>query len=107
MDIITQVIGATMSVISFVLWLPQARLVWTNRHDAAALSGVSVGTQVLVLVNAIGWAVYGLLTGAIWVGAPGIVNAPLSIATIYLVLRSRRHAVRSGEVASAVEAPVP
>lgn len=46
----------------------------------------------MLLVNATGWALYGVLTGAFWVGAPGIVNGPLAILSIVLVLRSRRHA---------------
>lgn len=92
MEIFTNALGFAMSVISFVLWLPQARLVWKNRRDPHALAGVSVVTQWLVLTNAIGWALYGVLTGAFWVGAPGIVNGPLAVMTTILVRHSRRHA---------------
>lgn len=83
------IIGALASILSFVLWLPQARLVWANRGDAHALASVSLGTQLMVLANAALWAVYGALTSAFWVAAPGLVNGPLSLMTIYLVLRSR------------------
>ena len=84
------------SVISFVLWLPQASTVWSRRADTLAMAGVSLGTQFLVLANALIWGLYALETKAFWVGAPGLINAPLAIGIITLVLISRREALHVG-----------
>ena len=83
-------VGLMASVTAFVLFLPQALLTWRRRGDVEALRGVALGTQVVLLANAGLWGVYGVLTGAFWVAAPGLLNAPLAVLTIALVLRSRR-----------------
>lgn len=91
--VIVDVVGFLASVTAFVLFLPQAMLTWRRRHDAEALRGVALGTQLVLLVNAGLWGLYGVWTGAFWVAAPGLLNAPLAMMTIYLVLRSRRVAL--------------
>lgn len=83
-------LGATASVISFVLFIPQALVVWRSRRDPHALIGVSLETQLLILANATIWGLYAFAEQAFWVGAPGLVNGPLAVAVIILVLRSRR-----------------
>lgn len=88
--LITDVIGFVSSVISFVLFLPQAKRTWEVRHDPKSLRGVSSGTQWLILCNATLWGVYAVMTGAFWVGAPGLVNAPLAITTLILIGRAKR-----------------
>lgn len=94
MDIlITEVIGFLASIISFTIFLPQALRTWRVRNDPIALAGISTGTQLLILANATLWGVYALLTGAFWVGAPGLLNAPLAALTIFLIHRSRSSAV--------------
>ncbi|WP_421732711.1 hypothetical protein [Cellulomonas sp.] len=89
MDLHVELVGFVASVLSLVLWWPQAVRVWRLRHDGSGLGGVSIPTQVLLLANAALWAVYAVLTGSFWVGAPGLVNAPLALSTIVLVRRSR------------------
>ncbi|WP_315096660.1 hypothetical protein [uncultured Cellulomonas sp.] len=89
MGLHVEVVGFLASLLSLVLWWPQAARVWRYRHDGSRLGGVSLPTQVLLLANAALWAVYALLTGSFWVGAPGLVNAPLAVATIAVLLRSR------------------
>lgn len=84
-----ETLGIVASVIAFVLWLPQAVKAWESRSDPHALAGVSLSTQVLVLANAVLWAGYGVETGALWVAAPGLVNAPLSLLVMGLIVRSR------------------
>lgn len=79
-------------LISFVMWLPQARLVWANRNHPEKLEGVSITTMLLVLMNAATWGLYATLTKAFWAGAPGIVNFPLAVFVIYLTLKSKREA---------------
>ena len=83
------ILGFTMSCVAVVMWIPQASNTWRMRHDRQALQGISIGTQVLLACNAIGWVLYGLATGALWVGAPSIINLPLAIITIIIVHRSR------------------
>lgn len=92
-------LGALGAALSFVLFLPQAALVWRSRCDHARLRGVSIGTQVLILCNATVWGIYAIITGAFWVGAPGLVNASLALASIYFVARARR----SSELAAQVQ----
>ncbi|MHA3724225.1 hypothetical protein ACXR2T_10135 [Leucobacter sp. HY1910] len=97
MSVIEQAIGFIAAVVSFVLFLPQAQRAWQFRRDAQSLRGISVGTQLLVLLNASLWGAYAFITGSFWVGAPGLVNAPLAMAMIVLILRSRRQAATEDE----------
>ena len=83
-------LGFIASVISFVLWWPQAALVWRCRTHREQLRGVSTSSQALLLMNACLWGAYAVGTGSLWVGAPGLVNGPLAIVTIVLLRRSRR-----------------
>lgn len=98
--LLAEVVGFAASITAFILFVPQALLVWRKREDVAALSGVSVWMQVALLANASLWGIYGVLTGAFWVAAPGIVNGPLALATLFLVARSRRMRERAPVVAS-------
>lgn len=88
----TNALGIMASIIAFLLFVPQAMRAWDARNQPAAMSAVSIGTQVLLLTNAIVWALYGLGTHAFWVAAPGIVNGPLALVVMSLVIRSRREA---------------
>lgn len=81
----SDLVGMAASITAFVRWLPQAKLAWRQRNDDKALSGLSMGTLWLVLLNAVLWAVYAVWTDALWVGAPGLVNGPLVIWMIFLV----------------------
>ena len=87
---VVDIIGFTASVISFLLWLPQARQTWKNRSNAQALAGISLTTQALVVMNATLWGAYAVSTNAFWVGAPGIINAPLAVGTIVIAVRAGR-----------------
>lgn len=86
---LVEAIGFLAAVVSFIIFLPQALRTWSVRKDPIALAGISIGTQWLILCNATLWGVYAILTGAFWVGAPGILNAPLALFTIFLVFRAR------------------
>jgi uncharacterized protein with PQ loop repeat len=85
-----EVVGFTASLMSLVLWWPQAVLVWRCRSHGEQLRGVSTPSQFLLLMNACLWGAYAVGTGSIWVGAPGLVNGPLAIATIVLLRHARR-----------------
>ena len=90
MNASVEVLGFAASVVSFVLWWPQAMRVWQCRRSVEQLSGVSISSQVLLLTNAALWGAYAAVTGSLWVGAPGLVNAPLAIMTIVILRRAHR-----------------
>lgn len=84
------IIGFLGSFTSFVLWLPQARIVWKIRNDRVALGAVSLATQFIVVVNSILWLLYAIIADSFWVGAPGMLSAPLAIMTIVIITKARR-----------------
>lgn len=90
-------LGVVASTIAFVMFVPQAVRVWRTRHDAHALVGLSLSTQFLVLANASVWGVYAFTLKEFWVGAPGIINAPLAITVIVLTVRSRVRALSEND----------
>ncbi|GAB3602675.1 hypothetical protein [Microbacterium aureliae] len=85
-----ELLGVIASVISFVLWWPQAALVWRSRGRRELLTGVSASSQVLLLMNACFWGAYAVGTGSLWVGAPGLINGPLAVLTLVLLRHARR-----------------
>lgn len=91
-----ELVGLIASLVSFVLWWPQAALVWRCRRRGEQLTGVSTSSQLLLLMNAGLWGAYAVVTGSLWVGAPGLINGPLAITTIVL-LRRARHELRKGK----------
>ena len=90
MHLITEASGLLASLSGFLLWLPQARRVWQDRHDRERLAGVSLQTQVLALLGNTLWGIYALGIGSFWLGAPSVVNIPVTIMTITIVLRAQR-----------------
>ncbi|GFZ89820.1 hypothetical protein GCM10011359_18870 [Nesterenkonia alkaliphila] len=87
---LTTWVGACGTVLAFLLFLPQARRTWANRHRPNRLEGISLLTQVCVIANAAIWGLYAVLADAFWTGAPGFINAPLAVCTIVLLVRGRR-----------------
>jgi hypothetical protein len=62
--------------ISAARGIPQLKAAW-NSSD---LSGVSVKYWVLQAATGIGWLVFGLASGAPWLGAFAVIAAPVSLA---------------------------
>lgn len=83
-------VGACGTVLAFLLFLPQARRTWANRHRPERLEGISLLGQVCVIANATVWGLYAVLAEAFWTGAPGLINAPLAVCTLVILLRGRR-----------------
>ncbi|WP_456824502.1 hypothetical protein [Cellulomonas sp. P5_E12] len=83
--------GLAGSAVSLVLWWPQAMAVWRSRGDPERLRGVSMASQVLLLLNAVIWGAYAVSTQSLWVGAPGLVNAPLAVLTVGILRKAHRH----------------
>lgn len=106
MHLITEASGLLASLSGFLLWLPQARRVWQDRHDRERLAGVSLQTQVLALLGNTLWGIYALGIGSFWLGAPSVVNIPVTIMTITIVLRAQRAtAAATTEPSSPVDLP--
>lgn len=95
MQLITEVSGLLASITGFLVWLPQARRVWQDRHDPERLSGVSLQTQALSLAGNVLWLVHAVGIGSFWLGAPSVVNIPVIVLTIALVRRAQRTAATS------------
>lgn len=85
---IENIVGALGTLVSVVMFWPQAIRIRNLRHDPVALSGVSALGQVGVLINASTWLVYAAVTSAWWSGAPGLVNIPVAGYCLW-ALRSR------------------
>ncbi|MFD1902795.1 hypothetical protein [Enterococcus termitis] len=77
------VLGITGNVTSIILWIPQAKQIWLNRHDPKALRIISIGTQKLVALNTLVWCSYGLLKHDFWLPIATIFILPCALLTIY------------------------
>jgi hypothetical protein len=69
-------LGMSATCISAARGIPQLKAAW-NSSD---LSGVSVKYWVLQAATGIGWLVFGLASGAPWLGAFAVIAAPVSLA---------------------------
>ncbi|MFE6648041.1 hypothetical protein ACFVJS_15840 [Nocardioides sp. NPDC057772] len=89
MTAVVEAFGVIGSVVSLVMFIPQATRTWRFRRQPEALTGTSRIGMVLVLVNALAWAGYGIGTAAYWTAIPSACNAPLALGVLWL-LRARR-----------------
>jgi uncharacterized protein with PQ loop repeat len=83
-------LGFVATATSIFLWVPQARITWRNRNDAARLAGISSSTQWLVVISGLFWITYGVLADSFWVMAPCFLSVPLALATIFVIRRGRK-----------------
>lgn len=90
----SDIIGAIATIISFILFIPSGITVWKNRSNPRALQGVSIATNAMIFINSMLWGAYSILTNQIFVGLSGLVSGPLALATIILVLRSRKMEIK-------------
>lgn len=88
---ITNILGALANLTSLILWVPQAKTTWSNRYNLQALSGVSIGTQIIVVINTLLWCIYGVMITNIWLPLGTIIILPLAIMTILLKLQSNKN----------------
>ena len=86
----TEVIAMMASLTSFVILLPHAARIRKYRNDPAELRGIAMGSQVIGLAGTFLWGSYAILTDQVWVGAPHLVNGPITVATIVVLRRARR-----------------
>jgi len=86
----TQAIAMMASLTSFVILLPHAARIWKYRNDPAELRGIAMGSQIIGLAGTFLWGAYAILTDQVWVGAPHLVNGPITVATIVVLRRARR-----------------
>lgn len=81
--------GVIGSLLSTGLLIPQALRTFALTDKPDMLAGVSVQTQVLLIINAASWIIYGLLGGAFWISVPCYLNLPIAAFVLVLVLRAR------------------
>ncbi|MDO8106989.1 hypothetical protein Q6348_07230 [Isoptericola sp. b441] len=89
---LVDLLGMVASIVSLIVWWPQAAAVWRARRDSSQLTGLSMQTQVLLLLAAVLWGGYAVAIGSVWVGAPSLVNAPIAVGTLVVLGRGRRPA---------------
>lgn len=78
------ILGLVANITSLVLWIPQAKITYQNRHNREALKVISYGTQTIASANTILWGVYGILIHSIWLAMGTIFILPLTLWTIWL-----------------------
>lgn len=94
--VLVAAVGFAATLTSLLRLFPQAVRTFRQRHEPAALSGVSLPTQWLTLANSALWLTYGLLLAgpvgpsAVWLIVPHLVNIPLTLVVIVLVVRGLR-----------------
>lgn len=80
-------LGALANITSLILWIPQAKITWKNRDNKKALSGISYGTQIIVIANTLLWCAYGLSIKNFWLPLGTIIIFPLALMTIFTKYR--------------------
>lgn len=87
--IFVNALGFVATGFSILMWLPQARTTWKNRNDPVRLTGISEGTQWLLVACYVLWGAYGVVIQSLWVTAPSVLAVPLAIITIAIIRRGR------------------
>jgi uncharacterized protein with PQ loop repeat len=85
------VLGVLATAISASRGVPQLRAAW----KAADLSGVSSSYWLLQALTGIGWLVFGVQSGAPWLGAFAVVAAPVSLAIAWHARQGRTSSART------------
>nr|OTP46796.1 hypothetical protein A5881_003774 [Enterococcus termitis] len=80
-------LGFLANLTSLILWIPQARVTLKNRGNIQRLRGISIGTQVIVIINTLMWCIYGLLLSNLWLAMGTIIILPLAVMTIILKMK--------------------
>ncbi|TXG75817.1 hypothetical protein E6Q11_06555 [Candidatus Dojkabacteria bacterium] len=87
------ILGIVASLITTALFMPQAFSVYQNKHNPAALEGVSIITSWLAITSGVLWVFYAMLTGAIWIAVPSFVSVPLSLFIVTVLYKTRNKKV--------------
>lgn len=87
---IVNLLGGLANMTSLFLWFPQASMTWKYRNDPKALKGISIGTQILVMINTSSWCIYGILIQNLWLSVGTVVILPLAVFTIILFIKSNK-----------------
>lgn len=87
---LVNIIGAIGSLLSAIIFVPQAVDMWKLRKEPERLEGVSLLTSSLALVNSVIWVWYAWLAKAYWSGAPSLVGFPALLVVVLLKVRSIR-----------------
>ena len=89
--------GLAASIVSLILWIPQAQKTWRHRNNPEEMAGISVVTQYILILSQVMWLIYGLLINSFWVWSSMIVNVPAAVLTLYLIHRAKRRLAAAGQ----------
>lgn len=87
---LSSIVGFLATLVAFTLFIPQAVTTWRHRNNPVELRGVSITTQVLVLLSALLWNIYAILEHTFWVGIHESLAIPIAIFIIFLVVKARK-----------------
>jgi len=85
----TEIVGFVASLVSLVLWWPQAATVWKFRNDPGELAGISRTGQYLLIISGAIWTVYAVLTQSVWLAVSVSTNIPLGVLTLVILAQAR------------------
>ncbi len=82
-------IGYAAAIIDVGQFAPQLWRTIQRRHDAQAMSALSLVAYVIATAQAVLWVVYGFATNRLPIGLPNLFIAPACAYIFALALRSR------------------
>lgn len=80
--------GALGSITSVIMPAPQAIKVFRMRQNRMRITGISLVSQSILIVNAVLWLIYGLLAKDWWVMTPSLICGPIAIYVSIAVWRA-------------------
>jgi len=101
----TELVGCAASIVSLVLWWPQAARVWKYRNDPEQLAGISRLGQLLLVASGAIWTIYAALTDSLWLAVSVSTNIPLGLLTLAILSQGRWHECPA--VAALTGSPLP
>ena len=85
----TELVGFFASMVSLILWWPQAARVWKFRNNPDQLAGISRLGQLLLVLSGVVWTVYASLTDSVWLAVSVSTNIPLGLITLAILSQGR------------------
>ncbi len=82
-------LGWLVGVVDVAQFLPHARRTIDKRHDAKAMSGLSVWTWTIATVQGLAWIVYGAANGLLPILLPNLVITPVCAGILAMRLAAR------------------
>lgn len=87
-ELLTNIIVFFANLTGIILWIPQGKKTWANRHNPKGLEGISIVTQKLVAINTILWCIRGLLLKDRWLSLGTLFILPTALLTIWILKKN-------------------